>query len=243
MRPTIHLALVLSASLALTPVIAQDAATTSAATVEQAEAVDQEAQANAIPPDLADDVTAATATAESGTDDVVAAPMAPEVAVDDPESAVTEAAPTGDGDVESAEIPPTNVPSTDEPGTTPEEGVPADASAIHIPAPPAGMGQVVFFRERKFTGGGVRFKVRENGEELGKLASGVYFVHVTPPGPHEYVVHSESEDVLTLEVEDGETYYVQGSITMGLLVGRPNLSPADEVAFAAAAPRLKPAKN
>jgi pyruvate/2-oxoglutarate dehydrogenase complex dihydrolipoamide acyltransferase (E2) component len=120
---------------------------------------------------------------------------------------------------------------------------PAIASAVNIPAPPAGKGQVVFFREKKFAGSAVRFKVRENDEELGKLGSGVYFIHVTDPGVHEYVVHSEAKDALTLEVEDGETYYVSGSITMGLLVGRPNLSPADEGAFAAAADKLSPAKE
>lgn len=127
--------------------------------------------------------------------------------------------------------------------TTSDTPASAVASSIAIPPPPAGVGHVVFFREKKFTGGGVRFKVRENGEELGKLSSGAYFVHAAQPGVHEYVVHSESEDVLTLDVEEGETYYVQGSITMGVLVGRPNLSPSDETAFAAASAKLKPAKE
>lgn len=127
--------------------------------------------------------------------------------------------------------------------TAGDAAAPATVSSIAIPAPPTGTGQVVFFREKKFAGGGVRFKVRENGEELGKLGSGVYFVHTTQPGAHEYVVHSESEDVLTLEVEEGETYYVQGSITMGVLVGRPNLSPSDETVFATASAKLKPAKQ
>ena len=60
---------------------------------------------------------------------------------------------------------------------------------------------------------------------------------------HEYVVHSEAKDALTLEVEDGETYFVAGSITMGLMVGRPNLSPADAAVFAAASEKLSPAKE
>ncbi|WP_202845378.1 DUF2846 domain-containing protein [Luteimonas saliphila] len=154
-----------------------------------------------------------------------------EIAADDPTDDATDAG----TDRETTEA--------DAGSTAGNAAAPATLSSITVPAPPAGAGQVVFFREKKFAGGGVRFKVRENGEELGKLGSGVYFVHTTQPGVHEYVVHSESEDVLTLEVEEGETYYVQGSITMGVLVGRPNLSPSDETVFAAASTKLKPAKQ
>lgn len=111
-----------------------------------------------------------------------------------------------------------------------------------IAAPPAGKGQVVFFREKKFAGGGVNYKVREGENELGKLSSGTYFVHATEPGAHEYTVHSEAKDILNLEVEAGETYYVVGGITMGFLAGRPNLSPSDQAAFDGMASKLKPAK-
>nr|WP_298130388.1 DUF2846 domain-containing protein [uncultured Pseudoxanthomonas sp.] len=112
-----------------------------------------------------------------------------------------------------------------------------------IGAPAEGMGQVVFFREKKFTGAAVKYKVREGETELGKLGSGTYFVASVAPGTHQYTVHSEAKDVLTLEVEAGETYYVLGSITMGFMAGRPNLSPSDEAAFNGMADDLKPAKK
>jgi hypothetical protein len=108
-----------------------------------------------------------------------------------------------------------------------------------IGPPPAGKGQIVFFREKKFAGSAVRYKVREGDNELGKLSSGVYFVHTAEPGAHEYTVHSEAKDVLNLEVEEGETYYVIGSITMGILAGRPNLSPSDADTFNAMSAKLK----
>lgn len=111
-----------------------------------------------------------------------------------------------------------------------------------IAPPPEGKGQIVFFREKKFTGAAVNYKVREGETELGKLSNGTYFVHVTEPGAHEYTVHSEAKDILNLEVEAGETYYVSGGITMGLLAGRPNLSPSDEAAFESLSSKLKPAK-
>lgn len=111
-----------------------------------------------------------------------------------------------------------------------------------IGAPPAGKGQIVFFRPSKFTGGAIGFKVREGETELGKLRNGNYFVHVAEPGTHQYTVHSEAKDILTLEVEAGETYYVQGTITMGIMAGRPNLSPSDQATFDGLAGKLKPSK-
>lgn len=111
-----------------------------------------------------------------------------------------------------------------------------------IGAAPDGLGQIVFFRPKKMAGGAIGFKVREGDVELGKLRSGKYFVANVEPGVHEYVVHSEAKDILTMEVEAGETYYVQGTLTMGVLAGRPNLSPSDESTFNGMSKKLKLAK-
>ncbi|QNN45708.1 DUF2846 domain-containing protein [Thermomonas brevis] len=118
----------------------------------------------------------------------------------------------------------------------------AAATSALVGAPPEGKGQIVFFRPSKFAGAAVGFVVREGETDLGKLRSGNYFIAAVEPGTHQYTVHSEAKDVLTLEVEAGETYYVQGSIAMGFMVGRPNLSPSDQAAFDAAAPKLKLSK-
>jgi hypothetical protein len=116
----------------------------------------------------------------------------------------------------------------------------ADATANGLIAPPPpGKGQIVFFREKKFTGAAIRFKVREGDAELGKLSNGVYFVVPVDPGTHTYTVHTEAKDNLTLEVEPGETYFVKASISMGFLAGHPNLSPSDETSFVALANRLE----
>ncbi|MEG1681292.1 MAG: DUF2846 domain-containing protein [Stenotrophomonas sp.] len=146
--------------------------------------------------------------------------------------------------------------------TAPEEAEAADTSAAAQPAAdaavadravagetaaqggliapaPADKAQIVFFRPSKFTGGAIGFKVREGEQELGKLRSGNYFIHLAEPGTHEYTVHSEAKDVLTMEVEEGETYFVQGTITMGVFAGRPNLSPSDEGTFNGMADKLK----
>jgi hypothetical protein len=116
-----------------------------------------------------------------------------------------------------------------------------ETAATSVAALPtdAATGTVVFFREKKFAGGAVSYKVRENGVELCKLKSGSFCTVQAPAGKHEYVVHSEAKDVLTLEVEPGETYYVAGGISVGFLAGRPNLSPSDKAAFDGMKSKLK----
>jgi len=116
---------------------------------------------------------------------------------------------------------------------------PQPASAPVASAGGSGTGTVVFFRESKFLGMAISFKVREGKTELGKLSSGSYFVANLPAGAHEFTVHSEAKDVLNLEVDAGEIYYVQGSISMGVLAGRPNLAPSDQATFDSMKAKLK----
>lgn len=128
-------------------------------------------------------------------------------------------------------------------GTTATTTAAAAAAANPLIGPaPQDQGQIVFFRESKMVGAAIGFKVREGEAELGKLRSGKYFVVNVAPGKHEYNVHGETKDVLTMEIEPGETYYVQASIGMGFIAGRPNLAPSDEAAFLAISKKLKRAE-
>ena len=70
-------------------------------------------------------------------------------------------------------------------------------------------GTVVFFREKKMMGAD-QLQGRENDVELCKLSNGT-FCTVQAPVKHEYVTQTEAKNVLTLEVESGETYYVQAA--------------------------------
>lgn len=99
-----------------------------------------------------------------------------------------------------------------------------------IPPPPAGMGQIVFYRSSRM-GMLVSCRVHENGQVVNRLPPGKYFILNTTPGPHEFSVRSESTDKLRLEVEEGETQYVRCAIGMGIGVGRPNLSPQSREDF------------
>lgn len=114
----------------------------------------------------------------------------------------------------------------------------AEAAAPQIAPPPAGMGQVVFYRPGGM-GGLVSCRVSEGQNVVNRLPPGRYFVQTAAPGVHEYSVHSEATDVLRVNVEEGETQYARCSIRMGIMVGRPNLSTQDRADFEKRGKKLK----
>jgi hypothetical protein len=131
--------------------------------------------------------------------------------------------------------PPASQPAAQSAPSAPPADATADAKAPtatgKVPAPPAGKGQVVFFRPSRFGGMALSFSVHEGDTGVGKLGNGSYFVLVADPGPHAYSIQSEATDTLNLEVEAGETQYVQQTIGVGILMGRPHLTPSDQAAF------------
>jgi hypothetical protein len=126
-------------------------------------------------------------------------------------------------------------PATDASNTTIPQAV---LDVIGKPEP--GKALIVFFRANRFAGAAIKFKVRENEVELGKLGSGNYILAQVEPGKHTYTVHSEAKDVTNIEVEAGETYFVVGTITMGFMAGHPNLTPSTAATFETEMKKLKP---
>ena len=106
-----------------------------------------------------------------------------------------------------------------------------EKAPIVLPVPPAGKGQIVFFRSGTIMGAAMGCSVNENGQKVSSLGVGRYFVMVTDPGRHEFSVKSEAKDVLALEVEPDETQFASCSIKMGLMAGRPDIKPATEAEF------------
>lgn len=107
----------------------------------------------------------------------------------------------------------------------------AAATPANIAPPAPGQSQVVFFRHSAFGGGALGCTVHEGPVQIARLGSGKYYVQSFAPGTHVFSVESEAKDVLTMETESDETYYVECNIGMGIMVGRPNLSPADKAKF------------
>ena len=107
-----------------------------------------------------------------------------------------------------------------------------------IAPPPAGKGLVVFYRPGSMMGMALGCTVHEGSAEIARLGSGKYYTVTEEPGKHTYNTEGEAKDVLNLEVEPDETYFVKCKIGMGIMAGRANLSPSDKAAFAAKAKGL-----
>lgn len=119
----------------------------------------------------------------------------------------------------------------------PAAGVAQDAPVLTtktgtIGNPPAGMGQIVFWRPGTIMGMALGCTVHEDDKEVARLGSGKYYVVAATPGKHLYFTTGEATDKLNLEVESGDTYFVKCSIGMGIMAGRANLSPSDRETFA-----------
>jgi hypothetical protein len=111
-------------------------------------------------------------------------------------------------------------------------------SAISIPEPPAGKGQIVFYRPSGM-GMAMGCTVKEGETKISSVGNGKYVVVVAEPGSHDYVVRSEAKDALTLLVEPDETQFVRCHIKMGIMAGRPDIAPSTPEEFAGASAKLK----
>jgi hypothetical protein len=113
------------------------------------------------------------------------------------------------------------------------------AAPASVAAPQAGMSQVVFFRPSGM-GMAISCNIRENGKMLGTANNGRYFVLATTPGVHKFTTHGETTDELTIQTEADETAYVKCKIGMGIMSGRPNISPSTKEEFDSRVAKMKP---
>jgi hypothetical protein len=116
----------------------------------------------------------------------------------------------------------------------------------------AGKGHIVFFRPSRLTGGIYTYHVVEVGDDgkpakdaphLADLPNGGASAVDVEPGVHSYNITGPmavnlAEDRLRMEVEPGETYYVEQTVRMGLMTGGFKLVPADEARFKASKVKL-----
>ena len=115
----------------------------------------------------------------------------------------------------------------------------AAAVAVALPKPAAGKGQVVFYRPSSM-GFAIKCTIRENGAMVGRVGAKRYYAIEVEPGTHNFTAKTEKTDTVAVQVEPDETSYVKCGISMGVMVGRPNLSPGTEEDFNKSAAKLKP---
>lgn len=110
-------------------------------------------------------------------------------------------------------------------------------------APQPGKAMVVFYRPGSLMGVAMGCTVREGQDaakvEIARLGSGKYWVHAAEPGKHDYRTEGERSDLVTLNVEPGQTYFVKCVIGVGIAAGSARIETADAADFAKKAKGLK----
>jgi hypothetical protein len=131
---------------------------------------------------------------------------------------------------------------------TPSAGAPATTAAT----PGDAKGHIIFFRPSRLSGAFYTYHVVEVGDDgkppknaphLADLHNGGAFSYDAEPGIHSYNITgplavNKAEDRLRMEVEPGETYYVEQTVRIGLVTGGFRLVPADQARFQAAHVKL-----
>jgi hypothetical protein len=86
--------------------------------------------------------------------------------------------------------------------------------------------RLVCYREKKFVGSALHHTIYLDGEEIGDLNNGTYFIINAAPGEHK--MHADEEkDVFSFTVEAGKTYYFRTALQMGFWKGHGKIEPVE----------------
>ncbi len=110
---------------------------------------------------------------------------------------------------------------------------------VRKPAP--GQGLIVFFRAPAIEGAIANYTIRDGytDTDVVRLSNNSYAMADISPGKHTYVAKGPAagHDVLTLQIDEGETYFVRTNFSAGEFM----LYPVSQAAFSKFV-RLKPSK-
>ena len=88
---------------------------------------------------------------------------------------------------------------------------------------PADVGLVYIYRPSSFVGGGVSYDIKIGETPIVTLYNCGYYPYFSKPGEIEFWAQTESKSSVTLDVKAGQTYYIKGTVGIGIIVGRPHL--------------------
>jgi hypothetical protein len=89
---------------------------------------------------------------------------------------------------------------------------------------PKDKGLVYVYRPNSIIGSAVRYDVHANNEVICTLVRGGYCLYYAMPGEVELWGQTESKGTITIDVKAGQEHFIKGSLSFGLVVGRPNLT-------------------
>lgn len=102
------------------------------------------------------------------------------------------------------------------------------ALAADQPVTTAAKGTVIFYRLKKAKGSALRFNITDAAAgSVGTLSNGTVIQRELEPGSYTFTVRSPSvdgQDMIIVNLEAGQTVYIQGEILWGWPAGRPKFS-------------------
>ena len=102
------------------------------------------------------------------------------------------------------------------------------AAAAEIPEVKDGQALIVFYCEQRVAGAAIQFHVNQNSQPIGALTNGSVMFRDVDPGQYGFTSQVVTGDSLSLTVEAGKIYFVQGTVRMGYFAGRPKFTVVDE---------------
>ena len=110
------------------------------------------------------------------------------------------------------------------------------AFAAEVPEARSDQGLVVFYRNKRATGSVIRMQITTSDGAAGTLSNGSMFYQYYQPGQRTFDVSTPSvagSDLISLNIEPGQTYFIRGEILLGWPAGRPRLTQESESTGAA----------
>ena len=92
------------------------------------------------------------------------------------------------------------------------------------PSIPEEKALVYIYRPGSFVGSAISYLVTANDMPVVTLYNGGYFPYFADPQMIRFWAKTESESFVIIEVEAGQTYYIKGTVGMGIVMGRPVLT-------------------
>jgi hypothetical protein len=87
----------------------------------------------------------------------------------------------------------------------------------------------IFFYRPSAIGAAIQPNILVNGSVVGEMVPLGFFYLDRSPGNYVVSASTESEATLQLMLQANQTQYIKGSISLGILVGRPNLTLVEQM--------------
>jgi len=115
--------------------------------------------------------------------------------------------------------------------------------AADQPVMTAEKGTVIFYRQKKAKGAALRFNITDAAAgSVGTLSNGTVIKRDLDPGSYTFTVRSPSvdgQDMIIVNLEAGQTVYIQGEILWGWPAGRPKFTRMSDAEAQAHVAKLK----